>query len=101
MSLRRPPTRLRIGRSWLPVDQILDGDLQQLDLSKDVHPDVDGAFIAVLVSKASKPPHVLCLDGAPLPIYKLLYGMNGEPDNDDNVDAIEHEAAEESAKQGR
>jgi len=101
VSLRRPPTRLRIGRSWLPVDQILDGDLQELDLSKDVHPDVDGAFIAVLVSKASKPPHVLCLDGAPLPIYKLLYGMKGEPDKDDNVDAIEHEAAEESAKQAR
>ena len=54
-----------------------------------------------LCQKRQSHLHVLCLDGAPLPIYKLLYGMNGEPDKDDNVDAIEHEAAEESAKQAR
>lgn len=96
----RPPTKVRVGRSWLPVCELLNGG-GNLDFSADVHQDLDGAFIAVLVSKGKNPPHTLCLDGAPLPIRKLLYGQGGQADNDDNGVDLEIEAEEESAAQAR
>ena len=83
----------------MPVDQILDGDLQELDCLRT--PTLTRTGRSSLFLCQRRRSRLLKSRRRAVTHLPLLYVMNGEPDKDDNVDAIEHEAAEESAKQAR
>ena len=93
--------RVRVGRGWIPVERFRQGGDGVLDLSADLHPPVDGAFVSKLAVASNAPLEFVRLEGRPLPFRRLLYGAGGAEEIPDDPDAVARDARDETSRAAR